>query len=253
MGVTSGLQFPKATGITALCLGEEPNQILIMSGAPKTATELAGVFSALGVEPPVGSIYYATGSTAWKHFRAGTEGSTWAKSAETFGTSNGATVSAYEDMSPVVQTALVSVDTLVTVANTTGASFGGVTLYDFPAGVIHVLGVVAENLSFNWAGQDIAATGSGDFSMGTTITDDATLDGTDVNLLASTALTDPFVAGVGSGKGYLASPVTLDGTTTAQSLNLNVIIDDADVADGASDVVKVNGRVLVTWVKLGDY
>ncbi len=169
------------------------------------------------------------------------------------GAKNGATVAVTEYGDSILhQSVLTLSDTPVTVANTTGSSFGGVKLYDFPAGRMLVLGVTAD-LTFNWDGTDIAADGSGDFSMGTTITADATLAGTDVDLLPSTGLLDPFVAGVGTGTGALAAAAQFDGTATAKDLNLNIIIDDADVADGASDIVLVSGTVRVTWINLGDY
>jgi len=154
---------------------------------------------------------------------------------------------------PIKQTILTLSNFLVTVANTTGASFGGGKIYDFPEGRILVLGVTA-NLGFVWTGEDIVATGSGDYSLGTTVTIDATLSGTDVNLLPSTAMTDPFVGGVGAATGgALAASAHFDGTTTAVDAYLNLIIDDADVSDGASDVVKCSGTVRITWVQLGDY
>lgn len=169
------------------------------------------------------------------------------------GAKNGDTVVVQELGNTVVkQTVLSLTATPVTVANTTGASFGGVKLYDFPAGRILVLGVTAD-LSMDWSASDIVATGSGDFSMGTTITADATLDGTDVNLLPSTGMLDPFVAGVGTAKGALAASAQFDGTSTAIDANLNIIIDDADVADAASDIVLVTGTVKLTWINLGDY
>jgi hypothetical protein len=169
------------------------------------------------------------------------------------GAKNGDSVAAAEYGNGVIhKTVLTLTATGVTVANTTGASFGGLKLYDFPAGRILVLGVTAD-LSFDWSGTDIAATGSGDFALGTTITADATLNGTDVDLLPSTAMTDPFVAGVGTGKGALAASAQFDGTGTAKDLNINIIIDDADVEDAATDVVSVTGTITVTWINLGDY
>lgn len=169
------------------------------------------------------------------------------------GAKNGDTVVVQELGNTVVkQTVLSLTATPVTVANTTGASFGGVKLYGFPAGRILVLGVTAD-LSMDWSASDIVATGSGDFSMGTTITTDATLDGTDVNLLPSTGMLDPFAAGVGTAKGALAASAQFDGTSTAIDANLNIIIDDADVDNAASDIVLVTGTVKLTWINLGDY
>lgn len=150
------------------------------------------------------------------------------------------------------KTVITLTDFPVDVGNTTGASFGGAKLYDFPAGVLNVLGCVA-NLAFDWAGTDIGAGGAGDFSLGTTITADATLSGTDANLLASTAMTDPAVAGVTDGAGHLATAAIIDGHSAAASANLNIIIDDADVENGADDVVKVSGTITIVWINNGDY
>jgi hypothetical protein len=169
------------------------------------------------------------------------------------GAKNGAAVAATEYGNGVVhKTVLTLTSAQVTVANTTDASFGGLKLYDFPEGRLLVLGCTAD-LDFDWAGEDISATGSGDFALGTTITADATLSGTDADLLPSTAMTDPFVAGVGEGKGALAASAQFDGTTTAKDANINIIIDDAAVANGASDVVSVTGTITIVWVNLGDY
>lgn len=169
------------------------------------------------------------------------------------GATNGATVSVVEKGNAVIHQSVISLaSTPVTVANTTGASFGNLKIYDLPAGRILVLGVTA-NLSFDWSASDIVATGSGDFSLGTTGTSDATLDGTDVDLLPSTAMTDPFVDGVGVGTGALAASAQFDGTSTAKDVYLNMIIDDADVDDAASDDVLVTGTVTITWINLGDY
>lgn len=169
------------------------------------------------------------------------------------GAKNGATVSAVENGGAVVhKTVLTLASTPVTVANVTGASFGGVKVYDFPEGRILVLGTTA-NLSFNWHGLTIDEAGSGDFSLGSTLTADATLGGTDVNLLPSTGMLDPFVAGVGTGKGALAASAHFDGTSAALDAYLNLIIDDADVADAASTIVLVSGTITLTWINLGDY
>lgn len=157
--------------------------------------------------------------------------------------------------STVHQTTLTLVNTPVTVANTTGASFGSQKLYDFPEGRLLILGVTAYFSTIDWSGQDIGATGSGDYSLGTTATADATLATTDVDLLPSSAMLDPFVAGVGSSNAgtALAASAQFDGTATPKDCYLNVIIDDADVADAASDIVLFTGTIKITWINLGDY
>lgn len=221
-----------------------------------TTSELAAIprqAGSIAYNTTLGNVVVDTGSAFVGLNQSGVVNSSVLLSSAGAGAVNGATVSATEQGDGVVhKTILTLASTPVTVANTTGASFGGLKLYDFPEGRLAIIGVTA-NLSFNWAGQDIAAAGSGDFSMGSTITADATLGGTDVDLLPSSAMLDPFVSGVGTGSGALAASTQLDGTATAVDANLNIIIDDADVADAASDVVLVSGTITMTWINLGDY
>jgi hypothetical protein len=149
----------------------------------------------------------------------------------------------------------------VVTGNTTGISFGSKQLYTFPQGRIHVLGVTAyfREITFNTlagATGDIGGTGSGDYAIGSTATADGTLATTDVDLLPSSAMLDPFVAGIGRSNAgtALAAAASFDGTSAALSAYLNVIIDDADVADAAaSDNVYFTGWVRMTWLWLGDY
>lgn len=151
-------------------------------------------------------------------------------------------------------TTLTLTEMPITVANTTGASFGSQQLYDFPAGRIFILGCTAYFGTIDWNGQ-IAAAGSGDYSLGTTATADATINGTEVDLLPSSAMLDPFVSGVGRSNAgtALAAAAQFDGTATAKDLFLNVIVDDADVGDTDVDIILFTGTIVVTWVQLGDY
>jgi hypothetical protein len=168
----------------------------------------------------------------------------------TNGAKNGSTVSCSEfGIGGFRSTKLTLASTPVTVANVTGASFGGLKLYDFPQCKFYLLGGYA-SLSFNWDGQ-IAAAGSGDFGLGTTITADATIATTDVDLMASTAMLDPFVSGVGSGLGYLVTNTAFDGSVTAKDMNINIIVDDADVGDADSDIILVTGTIQFNWVNNG--
>lgn len=147
----------------------------------------------------------------------------------------------------------------VTTGNTTGASFGSKQIYTFPVGRILVLGNVTNFtlVTFNTAAGvdgDIGGGGSGDYAMGSTATADATLTGTDVDMLPSSALLDPFVSGVGRGNAVamLAAAAQFDGTGGAKSVYLNAIIDDADVSDAAaSDPVYFTGSTWLTWIWLG--
>ncbi len=142
----------------------------------------------------------------------------------------------------------------VTVANTTGASFGSQKLYTFPLGRIAVDGCTAK-FDIITFGSTIASGGSGDYSIGSTATADATLSSTDVNILPSSPMVDPFTVRTGASAAgtALAAVTQLDGTSTAIDVYLNVIIDDADVSDGGSDTATFTGAILITWKNLGVY
>ena len=152
------------------------------------------------------------------------------------------------------RTVLTLTDVSVTAANTTGVSFGGTKIFTFPAGVNYVVTSVLELLTFDLtdAGNatPVATTHGGDISVGTTAPTDGTLSTTDVNLIPKTSI-DPISGGVAGA--HLAAPALFDGHTTATPVFVNMIIDDADVADGASDVILVSGTVTLTWVEGGDY
>jgi hypothetical protein len=161
------------------------------------------------------------------------------------------------------------------VSNATGISFGTLKLLTFPFGRFSLNGgsliftsVDASRSDLCFArGSSTAATVidaafSGDISLGTTGTTDATLNSTDVDILASTALLDPAVAGVTNNlatpAAVLNGPTEFDGSTTtttgtAKSLNLNIIIDDEDVADASSHMLLLTGflRIYTSW--LGDF
>lgn len=139
----------------------------------------------------------------------------------------------------------------VTVANVTGASFGSIKVYDFPETRFQLVGGNWD-LKFDWSAESIVQDGSGDASLGTTATADATLGGTDVDLAASAALTDPFVAGIGYVAGSLVKDTEFDGSGTAKDMNLNIIIDDADVSNADTDTVLVTGTIEFVWISYGD-
>ncbi|MHB9105759.1 MAG: hypothetical protein ACYDCO_01770 [Armatimonadota bacterium] len=130
-------------------------------------------------------------------------------------------------------------------------------LYTFPAGMIRVLGVCTD-LALTGATAAFADAGSGDFGIGGAATADITLDAGEVDIMASTAMTDPFVAKVGDANGAVANATVggIDGTTSGGAgpaeAHLNCIFDAGDItAPGAT--VAVAGTVTLTWVNLGDF
>lgn len=169
----------------------------------------------------------------------------------TAGLGNEAYVTISELTKGTVRITKVVVDSLpVTVGNTTGVSFGSEPLVTFPSGKIHILSSNAEDFSWGLANvgnaTPIAGTHGGDISLGSTATSDATLNSTDVNVLASTSY-DPFSTPISANSGINA---ILDGTSTAITVYLNAIVDDADVGNGASDVLEANGTFYFVWYQL---
>lgn len=165
------------------------------------------------------------------------------------------TISAVERGNGVVhQTTLTLTDVPVTVGNTTGVSFGGTKIYEFPEGRILLLGATLADVTFDLTDDGnvtpIDDADGGDISVGTTIAGDGTLTNADVDIIPSTSI-DPISGGVAGAA--LAASAQFDGTTTPVEVNFNVLIDDADVGNAASDVILVSGVLTLTWINLGDY
>lgn len=140
----------------------------------------------------------------------------------------------------------------ITVGNTTGVSFGGTKLYDFPLGRLLIKGSVLKDVVVGLGSPlnltPIAAGDGGDISMGSTVAGDGTLTNADVDLIPSTSI-DPMSGGLT--RAALAAAAAFDGSTTAIDAYINMLIDDADVEDEASDVLLLSGVWVCTWDNLG--
>ncbi len=172
----------------------------------------------------------------------------------TAGTSPVSTSVATDAAGVVQHTILTLTDLSITVGNTTNISFGSVKVYDFPAGRILILGAQFDSITVGLGdvgnSTPIEGTDGGDIAFGTTATADSTLGGTDVDIVPSTGA-DPISGGFTGAA--LAVQAQFDGTTTPIDMYLNMLIDDDDVANGASDVLLMSGVVEFFWVMLGDY
>lgn len=151
---------------------------------------------------------------------------------------------------PIVRQAFPVNDVTVTVDGATGVGFGTSVIGDFPAGNLLILGGVAY-LQFLGTTVSMTDTWTGNFSVGSTATADATLDTTDVDLIASsaisaaTALLSPVTRGVN------ATQAMLDNTDGSLEVNLNLTVADASIS--ADDVpVVANGYVELVYIVLGD-
>jgi hypothetical protein len=146
----------------------------------------------------------------------------------------------------------IKVDNLaLSVAGTSGVGFGSAVAAGLPEGNILFLGGVAY-LQFTEADADVTDTYTGNFSVGTTATADATLDTTDANLIGSTALSAATGGVSPRTRGVSAADATeiLDNTDGSLEVNLNLTIADASISGTGSFVV--DGVIELVYIVLGD-
>ncbi len=151
--------------------------------------------------------------------------------------------------SPIVKQ-MVPVNAVpISVAGTTGVGWGTAVIGDLPEGNILFLGAIAY-LQFNSADTDVVATYDGDYSIGSAPTGDATLSGAEIDIIPSTAL------GAATGRlspvvrGANATQAMLDNTDGSLEINLNLLIDDANIS-GTADMT-ATGFVQLAYIVLGD-
>jgi len=133
-----------------------------------------------------------------------------------------------------------------------GVGWATAVLGDLPEGNILILGGAAY-LQFTKAASasGITATFDGTYSVGSTPTADATLTGTDIDVIgvatisAATAGVSPVTRGVN------ATQVMLDNTDNSLELNLNVTIADASIS-ADTQAVTATGYVDIVYSVLGD-
>jgi hypothetical protein len=136
---------------------------------------------------------------------------------------------------------------------TNGASeWVGTDIYDFPAGRILILGVIASlaPTTTSTIASTIASGATGAIAVGT-VTDDGTHSTTKVDLLPDTAYTSSTTINVAAAAvtAALAASAQFDGTATAKKAFLN-----NKIATGSGDgTMTWTGYVTITWVNLGDY
>jgi hypothetical protein len=136
---------------------------------------------------------------------------------------------------------------------TTAGSHGSQKIYDFPAGLIQVLGCTT-NLTIARVGTALAADAAVVGSIGTATvgTDNATLTGTEADICPSTASTLTAGAGATAGQSTATEMAAgvWDGTATAKDAYLNFAVPDA--GSTGDDALTVNGTITITWINHGD-
>lgn len=143
--------------------------------------------------------------------------------------------------------------TIAVAAAGAGIGFGSVVLGGLPEAHLKIL-AVATNITLEGSGADanLVDTWEGDFGIGSTPADDATITNADVDLISSTAV-GPAVAEVAPTL-VVADGVdlVLDNTDGSLEINLNVLIDAADITDAESVDLTVNGVVEITLITMLD-
>ena len=175
-------------------------------------------------------------------------------SAVAVGAKNGATVTVVEKGSGVVhQTVLTLAATpLTSVSVTTGNGVGGYKIYTFPEGHIRVLGCTADlALAIGAAKQaDFTdATPEGDIGVGSVLPG---TDATDDDYATGAA----FVMAAYADADIVNPPeaaANFDGSGAAKTVNVNLLVDAADIDNDVTTEVECTGVVTLTWVNLGDY
>lgn len=140
-----------------------------------------------------------------------------------------------------------------------GVGFGTAVLRGLPQGNIVVKAAVAY-LRFQTTDTDVIAAFNGDFSIGTTPDADGSLATTEIDIIPSTAL-GPAVARVtpvaraqsaATGNVLTNNVLMFDNTDGSLELNLNVLIDAADMTDATTAVLTVDGAVYLDCSVMGD-
>jgi len=119
-------------------------------------------------------------------------------------------------------------------------------------GNVLLLGAVA-NLTFSGpTSANLTDDFQGDYSLGSTATDDITLDGTDVDVIGSTAIPAATAEVSANVRGVNAAQAVINNTAAAGVINLNVLLDADEVTDAQTVILTVTGTVDIAYIVLGD-
>jgi hypothetical protein len=138
------------------------------------------------------------------------------------------------------------------VAAGAGIGFGSVVVGGLPQAYLKLLSAAVIVTFTGPTTTNLTDTWDGDFGVGSTPADDATITGTDVNFIASTAL-GAATAEVSPTK-VVANGVdfVLDNTDGSLELNLNLLVDAANITDATTVIVTARGYLEVCLITMLD-
>lgn len=145
----------------------------------------------------------------------------------------------------------VSINTTVTVDGATGVGWGTAVVGDLPEGNIALIAAVGYVTLTGPTSANLSDTWNGDYGIGTTPADDGTITAADVNIIQSTAVGPAVAEASPRTRGTSSAATIIDNTDGSAELNLNVLVDDADISADGIDVTAV-GHLFLSYVVLGD-
>jgi hypothetical protein len=148
----------------------------------------------------------------------------------------------------------ITVSGTVTVSATGAAiGYGSLVISGLPQGNILFLGAAAYiGLAGSGSDANLADTWSGDYGIGTTPADDATITGTDVDIIPSTAVGAATAEVIAETRGVNSTQAMFDNTDGSLELNLNVLIDAANITDDESVDLTASGKLALAYIVLLD-
>lgn len=152
----------------------------------------------------------------------------------------------------IVKQSIVVDELAVTVDGATGVGFGTSVISGLPQGNILFLGAVSYLQFRKSSASGVQDTFDGDYSIGTVATVDTDVaDAGEADVIPSTAL-GAATSGVSPVvRGANATQAMFDNTDGSLELNLNVLIDDANIS-ADDQVLTATGSVQIVYVVLGD-
>ena len=131
--------------------------------------------------------------------------------------------------------------------------FGTSVIGDLPEGNILFLGAVGYlQLSASGSDPNLDPNWDGDFSIGTAPTADVTLSGAEVDIIGSTALGAATAEVSPRVRAVNATQTMFDNTDNSLELNLNVLIDAANIVDGSTVNLTARGTLQLAYVVMLD-
>lgn len=153
----------------------------------------------------------------------------------------------------VVRVAKYPIDlTVSNIDGATGVAWGTAVLGDVPEGDILIVAAKL-NLTLTEASASIGDTFDGDVAVGSAPTADNSLAGAEVDIIPSTAM-GAAVSSVNTIRAASTSNESgtiLDNTDGSLELNLNVLIDDADIS-ADDQTLAAKGVLYLTYAVMGD-